>query len=251
MTASRKKALKRIIVFTLTALLVIIGGRCIYVQAVIHNAYDVKPISKEQIKRADVNNANKLMIVAHPDDEVLWGGGRLMEGGYMVVCVTNGKNEVRSKEFYRVMKESGNEGIILDYPDKVRGKRDDWSRVRSSIISDLEKVMKYKKWELIVTHNKNGEYGHAHHQMLHGFVTQIYNDDEIDTQLYCFGKYFKRSKLKDAKNTLTPMTAQQISFKENLEKLYVSQSGTVEHLSHMNSYEMWEKYMPPVLTVES
>lgn len=47
------------------------------------------------------------------------------------------------------------------------------------------------------------------------------------------------------------MTAQQISFKENLEKLYVSQSGTVEHLSHMNSYEMWEKYMPPVLTVES
>lgn len=78
MTASRKKVLKRIIVFTLTALLVIIGGRCIYVQAVIHNAYDVKPISKEQIKRADVNNANKLMIVAHPDDEccgaedILW-----------------------------------------------------------------------------------------------------------------------------------------------------------------------------------
>lgn len=148
MTASRKKVLKRIIVFTLTALLVIIGGRCIYVQAVIHNAYDVKPISKEQIKRADVNNANKLMIVAHPDDEVLWGGGHLMEGGYMVVCVTNGKNEVRSKEFYRVMKESGNEGIILDYPDKVRGKRDDWSRVRSSIISDLEKVMKYKNGSL-------------------------------------------------------------------------------------------------------
>lgn len=99
MTASRKKVLKRIIVFTLTALLVIIGGRCIYVQAVIHNAYDVKPISKEQIKRADVNNANKLMIVAHPDDEVLWGGGHLMEGGYMVVALPTEKTRCAQRNF--------------------------------------------------------------------------------------------------------------------------------------------------------
>ena len=251
MTTERRKILKRIFIYALTVLLVLIGARCIYVQTVIHNAYDIKPLTDDQIKAADKNNATKLMIVAHPDDELLWGGGHLMEGGYMVVCITNGKDKVRSEEFYNVMKESGNEGIILEYPDKVRGQRDDWSKVRSGIVSDIERLMKYKKWQLIVTHNKNGEYGHVHHQMIHSFVTQIYNDDEIDSSLYCFGKYFKRSKLNDAKNTLVPITAQQLTYKEELEKLYKSQSATIEKLSHMNEYEIWEEYMPQVLTIES
>lgn len=250
MTTKRRKILKRIFIYALIILLLLIGASCIYIQVVIHNAYDVKPLTYDKIKAADVNNASKLMIVAHPDDELLWGGGHLMEGGYMVVCVTNGKDKERSEEFYKVMKESGNEGIILKYPDKVRGQRDDWSRVRSGIVSDIEKIMKYKKWELIVTHNKNGEYGHAHHQMLHSFVTQIYNDDEIDSTLYCFGKYFKKSMLEDVKNALTPITAQQLAYKEELEKLYESQSKTIKKLSHMNEYEMWEEYKPSVVTVE-
>ncbi|WP_124101187.1 PIG-L family deacetylase [Ruminococcus sp. Marseille-P6503] len=251
MTTEKRTTSKHIFIYALAALLTLLAVRCIYVLTVMHNAYDVKPLTDEKIKAADVNNASKLMIVAHPDDELLWGGGHLMEGGYMVLCITDGKDRVRSEEFYRVMKESGNEGIILEYPDKVRGKRDDWSRVRGGIVSDIERVMKYKDWELIVTHNKNGEYGHIHHQMLHSFVTQVYNDDEIDSRLYCFGKYFKRSKLKDAESTLTPITAQQLTYKEELEKLYKSQSETIKKLSHMNEYEIWEEYQPPVLTVES
>lgn len=250
MTTEKRKRLKRIFIYALILLLMFIGAACVYFQVVTHNAYDVKPLTDSQIKAADVNNATKLMIVAHPDDEMLWGGGHLMEGGYMVVCVTNGKDKVRSEEFYKVMKESGNEGIILKYPDKVRGRRDDWSRVRSGIVSDIEKIMKYKKWELIVTHNRNGEYGHAHHQMLHSFVTHIYNGAKIDSPLFCFGKYFKKSMLQEAQNSLTPITAQQLAYKEELERLYKSQSATIEKLSHMNEYEMWEEYKPSVVTVE-
>ena len=36
-----------------------------------------------------------LMIVAHPDDETIWGGSHLLKGHYLVVCLTNGNNEKR------------------------------------------------------------------------------------------------------------------------------------------------------------
>lgn len=57
------------------------------------------------------------MDVAHPDDETLWGGAHLTEGGWFVVCLTNGYNEVRKNEFYEVIKKFGCEGMILSYPD--------------------------------------------------------------------------------------------------------------------------------------
>ena len=40
-----------------------------------------------------------LMIVAHPDDEAIWGGSHLMNGNYTVLCITNGNNKKRKKTF--------------------------------------------------------------------------------------------------------------------------------------------------------
>lgn len=46
-----------------------------------------------------------LMIVAHPDDETIWGGSHLINGNYTVLCITNGNNKKRKKEFMNVMKK--------------------------------------------------------------------------------------------------------------------------------------------------
>ena len=59
-------------------------------------AYDVPVLKKENIAGTDVD---KLMIVAHPDDELLWGGGHLIEGEYLVVCMTHGWNPKRRTAF--------------------------------------------------------------------------------------------------------------------------------------------------------
>ena len=37
-----------------------------------------------------------LMIVAHPDDETIWGGSHLTNGNYTVLCITNGNNKKRN-----------------------------------------------------------------------------------------------------------------------------------------------------------
>lgn len=49
-----------------------------------------------------------LMIVAHPDDETIWGGSHLINGNYTVLCITNGNNKKRKKEFMNVTSTSCN-----------------------------------------------------------------------------------------------------------------------------------------------
>ena len=111
-----------------------------------------------------------LMIVAHPDDESLFGGSQLLKDQWKVVCVTNGNNPVRSKEFEQVMTATNSEGEIWSYPDSQFIPFNE-----SKLFLDLKKVIDCG-WNKIVTHNAHGEYGHLHHQQIHRLVSNITQD---------------------------------------------------------------------------
>ncbi|WP_051588784.1 PIG-L family deacetylase [Ruminococcus sp. NK3A76] len=207
-------------------------------------AYHVDPLKEETLMSIGVKNCKKLMIVAHPDDEFLWGGAHLKEGGYLVVCITNGKKLERHDEFINAVEKSGNTPLILGYPDKVLGKRDEWTEVRDKIEDDLGYIMSYNDWELIVTHNPSGEYGHIHHVMTNEIVTKLYERQKPSAKLWFFGKYYKASDLPAVKDKLTPITEEELDFKESLRECYPSQEDTIEKLSHMVPYEMWTEYQP-------
>ena len=87
---------------------------------------------------------DKLMIVAHPDDESFWGGAHLLEDDYLVVCITCGPAKRRVEEFKKAMAITKDEYIMLGYPDVTKGKRDDWSKVHKKIKADLDKIINYK-----------------------------------------------------------------------------------------------------------
>lgn len=202
-------------------------------------AYQMAPLTDAQLAALDLSNTTHLMIVAHPDDETLWGGAHLQDGGYLVVCITNGTNATRAAEFQSVMEASGNVGLILSYPDKVAGQRDNWMHVRTQLRTDLEKIMTYQPWADIVTHNAAGEYGHIHHKMTHQLVTATYDGKKLQMPLYVFGKYYRAAILPDVKDSLTPVSDDALQKKEALLQLYTSQASTITSLSHMNPYEMW------------
>ena len=64
-----------------------------------HNyKYEPYVISKD-FDKIELDNYDKLMIVAHPDDETLWGGAHLLEDNYLVVCITCGPIKDRVNEF--------------------------------------------------------------------------------------------------------------------------------------------------------
>lgn len=116
-----------------------------------------------------MTEANKLMIVAHPDDESLFGGGQLIvEGNWKVVCVTNGDHSVRRAEFERVMFITLSRSEIWQYYDEQ------FTPLKEKELDkDLNRVVHEQKWEKIVTHNEEGEYGHLHHKQIHKVMKKI------------------------------------------------------------------------------
>ena len=156
----------------------------------------------------------KLMIVAHPDDELIFGGAELIKYGpeYKVVCITNKNNEVRSNEFKNVMEEL-NVGSyeMLDYEDGI------------NIIEDYDLLdyIDQKEWEKIVTHNPIGEYGHPMHRKVFDAVKKLTNN------FYVFGKSIHKLD----KNTLNK--------KNKLLKLYKSEQPIISQLLNKNG--IWFK----------
>lgn len=141
-----------------------------------------------------------LMIVAHPDDETIWGGSHLINGNYTVLCITNGNNKKRKKEFMKVMEKTHSKGIILSFPDKTKGKRDNWKSCKKDIQREIKKEIDSKDWNKIVTHNPDGEYGHIHHKKVSKYVTMILEKEDKTNQLVYFGKYTSKKNKADLKN---------------------------------------------------
>lgn len=195
---------------------------------------DSKCLHQKYIDQIDYQSNQKLMIVAHPDDETIWGGSHLLKGHYIVVCLTNGDNPIRKKEFMKVMKETHNQGLILDYPDKIDGKRDQWIHVRQKIEKDVAYILNKKDWKMVVTHNPLGEYGHIHHRL----TSQIVSIEATNQNLYYFGKYYKKNKVPE---TLNKINQQNYDNKLVLTQKYSSQKKVMKHLDHMMMHENWVK----------
>ncbi|MBQ6622420.1 MAG: PIG-L family deacetylase [Mogibacterium sp.] len=150
-------------------------------------------ITDALLRKNSIDSCTKLMIVAHPDDETLWGGGHMMSGDWFIVCLTNGDNKIRSKEYENVMKFTKNHGIILNYPDTLKGGgRSWWTKEDSDIRSDLNKLLNYKDWEVIVTHNPDGGTGHQHHILTCQKVTDICSVNGLLNKLYYHGIFYPK-----------------------------------------------------------
>ena len=89
------------------------------------------------------------MFVAHPDDDLLWGGRHLIEDNYLVVCMTRGNDPVRSAEFKAVMEATGDKYLILSYPDKIGKDRSSWNYWKKDMEADIATVLNYKDWKQV------------------------------------------------------------------------------------------------------
>ena len=125
---------------------------------------------------------NKIMIVAHPDDELIFGGVELIKNkGYKVICLTNQDDKKRLEEFTGIMKELNVGYEILNHKDDSRIKNID-----NKYIDYIEKILINNKIEKIVTHNKKGEYGHNFHKAVSKMVTDLCDKNDLLGKLYYF-----------------------------------------------------------------
>jgi phage regulator Rha-like protein len=120
---------------------------------------------------------DKLLIVAHPDDEVLWGGLNLMsQSGWFVVCSTNINDPVRSREFFKTMSyAAATKFVMFDVEDTYVEEDYEADDLYDGSVFDkaLQQLAK-KDWKVVLTHNEVGEYGHAHHRKVHRMVKALF-----------------------------------------------------------------------------
>lgn len=191
---------------------------------------------EKQLRDLNLSKISKLMIVAHPDDETIWGGNHLLKDNYLVVCITCGNNKIRTNEINKALEYSSDKLIMLNFPDKVLGKRSNWKDDYEDIKKDIRKILEYKHWDLVVTHNPDGEYGHIHHKMTSKIVSNLYDKDN----LYYFGKYYKKDDINkiDKENKLSNKA---LKNKKKMLDIYQSQDFIDKKFGHMYPYENWTK----------
>ena len=119
---------------------------------------------------------DKLLVVAHPDDEVLWGGANLLrEPGWLVISATNNSNPGRKIEFQKTMSYFNvTQFRMYDVEDTYLDEDElgvDVARQRVNRLFDnseferaLQELASSKQWKVVLSHNSQGEYGHIHHK---------------------------------------------------------------------------------------
>lgn len=162
------------------------------------------------IYNAFLSESDKLMIVSHPDDELIFGGSALLEeNGWRVICLTNGSNKIRMEEFIDSLHLMCTlDYVCYDLPDILHSPLDE-----SDLDSILRKEISSKKWNKIVTHNNIGEYGHPHHYQVHQKVKSIIGEEN----LWVFDKQEEESGFGSKKY-------------EILEKIYTSQMDIISQI---------------------
>lgn len=131
-----------------------------------------------------------LVIVAHPDDEVLWMGGTLLRNkknwDTTVVCLTRASDTDRAPKFQKACKLLGVKGLLNDLDDENLNKH-----LNQKKILDILKIFSKEKFDILFTHNKNGEYGHIRHIDTHHAIKVALKNKILSTEKTFFFSYHK------------------------------------------------------------
>lgn len=127
------------------------------------------------------------VIVAHPDDETLWSGGTILSHPawqWFIVCLSRRNDKDRSLRFYNALKILKSEGIMGDLDDGPEQKPLNENVVESAILD----LLPHKHFDLIITHNPNGEYTrHIRHEEIGNAVIKLWHKGKISTdELWTF-----------------------------------------------------------------
>jgi len=113
------------------------------------------------------------IIVAHPDDEIIWCGGMILQNptwDWTVLSLCRESDPDRHPKFRAVCDSLDVAGYIFDADDGNPLKAIDMPRQIGRKIRD---VLSWTDWDLILTHGPGGEYGHPRHIDVHNEVLRL------------------------------------------------------------------------------
>ena len=117
-----------------------------------------------------------LVLVAHPDDCVIFASGYMdahPEYEWTIVYLTCWRFHKRGREMSRYWKKRGIKTRYLGFKDHGRdlGLNGYYTWPKQEALRVLKRYI--NGYDLILTHNAEGEYGHPHHRVVHESVQEI------------------------------------------------------------------------------
>ena len=98
------------------------------------------------------------MVVAHPDDETLWGAGIMLRYAErrrwtVICCSVPVLDPIRAEKFADACVVLGAQPVLIPMPE-------------TEIVHALSHI-DLSGFDCVVTHNAHGEFGHPHHRLVH------------------------------------------------------------------------------------
>lgn len=129
-----------------------------------------------------MSNRNIAVIVAHPDDEILWCGGTILmnpDNNWFITCLCR-KNDLdrapKFKEALKILKAKGVMGALDDSPEQL-------PIPIKSIKNMILQLLPKQNFDLIITHNPSGEYTrHRRHEEISRAVIELWYKNKISTK---------------------------------------------------------------------
>lgn len=171
--------------------------------------------NRNKIVVKDTSKKDNLVVVAHPDDDMLFFGEFLLENGNdtKVLCVTNSSNDRRRNEFISVMEEIG-----CDY------EMWDLFNIKSYALYEpfRERLREYvKNYDKVYTHALSGETGHPTHILISKYLFDV-----VEKNLYVANPFRQKYILEDRKINLLEKYVSQ----DGIWKMYRNISGREDFL---------------------
>jgi LmbE family N-acetylglucosaminyl deacetylase len=121
------------------------------------------------------------VVVAHPDDEILWMGGTLLMDNrcnWKVVALCRGSDPDRAPKFSAVMEHLGASGIMGDLNDGPEQDPLTPGEVREAL---LELLAGDRSFDVLYTHSPQGEYTrHRRHEEVGRAVCDLWTAGDLE-----------------------------------------------------------------------
>jgi len=113
------------------------------------------------------------VIVAHPDDEVLWCGGLLLMHPHwncFIVSLCRGKDPDRAPRYQQILSELGARGAMGDLDDNPY----QFPCAKGELDALILSLLPERSYELLLTHAADGEYTrHRRHEEVSASATAL------------------------------------------------------------------------------
>ena len=123
-----------------------------------------------------------LLMVAHPDDEILWAGGTVLmhpETDWTVLSLCRRNDPDRAPKFRKVLAAIGAAGAMGDLDDGPEQRPIAAAEVQEAVLS----MVGDRDHDLIITHSVDGEYTrHRRHEEVGAAVLALWDAGKLRSQ---------------------------------------------------------------------